>query len=140
MLYTIPLLSHLLLSFLYFVLLNSFSVWPWVFLSFNVVFFLISYKLVSPLLVSGWMLGTGRGKSHVSSPCSSRSEAGLVRNLLEWPFHSIRPSVLMNECVKGMTFMKLMVLFHALNSGLTFFSSHYLFFYHFRVEHSVRWI
>lgn len=49
---------------------------------------------------------------------------GVCRN---GPFTSIRPSVLMNECVKGMTFMKLMVFFHALNSGLTFFSSLYLF-------------
>lgn len=51
---------------------------------------------------------------------------GVCRN---GPFTSIRPSVLVNECVKGMTFMKLMVLFHALNSGLTFFSSLYLFTY-----------
>lgn len=49
---------------------------------------------------------------------------GVCRN---GSFTSIRPRVLMNECVKGMTFMKLMVLFHALNSGLTFFSSLYFF-------------
>lgn len=60
-------LSHLPLFFLYFVLLNPFLFdHGSFFLSLNVVFFPITYSLVSPSLVLGLMLGMGRGKLYLS--------------------------------------------------------------------------
>lgn len=79
-----------------------------------------------PLLVSDLMFETGRGKSHMSGPVPLPWVKPLCRS--SWGCHVTNIlDLLAIEYVEGMTFKKLIVVFHALNSGLICFE--WLLFY-----------
>lgn len=83
---------------------------------------------MSLIQVSDLLLGTSRGKSHLSGPVLLPAvRLALCRSPQCWPLTKSDPSVLVTEYVAEMTFKIFMVVFHALNSGLNFFIGFYLF-------------
>ena len=80
-------------------------------------------------MVSSFMLGTGRGESHLPGPALLRWGGWPCGGALGAALSpTLEPRVSVMEGVEEITFKKFKVVFHALNSGLIFFECH-LFIY-----------